>query len=255
MLQLDQDSPDLRAAVAIAEALLADERLDPESEKATAAKALLKFVDSRTWKGRPLDGNNGPLPVRLVKGKLVALSEIARVHRTTDTVEVRPANGRMPPVRFLRQSLDDKSRQYLQEAEKAVFDLSEVLLAEERTALKAKPLAEQDVRFESVEVHGITLVPRVEFADGRLCRVTLSTPGSDNPLTHANPRLVSMFGTLQDALTEKYGPPSEEGATDFGERAVWRLQKTMVSLTRHRLGLGISYSAPDPKDRSAAEKL
>lgn len=250
----DRRTPDLQAALALSKNLVEAPGVDEKSPKIMAAKAILDLVKPRSWRGRqtPQGDPHEVRPIQAVSGTLKGFSDKRCIH---EHVVVQPVNKRMQAVAVMRTSLDRKSEEHVKEVERAFFDLTEILFEEEKRASDAVPPTEDNIRIEPIQVRGITLVPGVKFKGDKLTGVRLGTPGSDNPLTPYNPRWPGMYASLVEALSEKYGPPDEEGRGEVGDFAIWRFPKAVVRCDQWRLGLAVGYYQSNPEDSKKSDGL
>ena len=240
----DRKTPDIRAAVRMSQTIATAADVDDNSPKVVAARAIIKLFKPRNWKGRQAPKNPPPWdkeedrPIQSIVGTLVEFSTDTHVH---DFVTVFPKNPRMQTVSLLRDSLDPKSSEYAQEAKIAIFDLTEALLAEAREARQAGAAKQGYIKINPIEVREVTLMPEVEFTDGKLSKIRLGTPGCNDPSTPYNPGWPGMYRSICEALEEKYGPPDEKGRGDIGPFSSWRFPGAAVSCRLHGLGISVQY--------------
>lgn len=240
----DKKTPDVRAALEMAKGIAAAAGPNEKTPKAAAAKEILDLVKHRAWKGRPQHALPTESPIRNISGELEQISENSH-QMVTQYVVIRVKNKRAAPVVFPRDSLDEKSKDYLKEVERAVYDLTELLMDDERKARDAMPLDPRLMRIRAVVVRDITLVPEVMFTDGKLSGISLATPGSDNPTTPYNTGWPGIYRALCEELSDKYGPPDEEGRGDVGTTAKWRFPDCQISCLLHRFGVEVGYRKLD----------
>lgn len=233
LMQGHREVPDIKAALDKAETLIAAKGSSPQASE--AAKKIVRLIKPRTWKGYPFDPFRASERLATVSGVLENTEPDLRY------VLIRPRNRRVPSVSLRETGLDAKSEEHVREVQEAVFDLSEVLLAEERGRLKAGPLDPGQIKVNRVVIRGITLQPSLTFAGGKLTQVQLGTPGADNPTTPPNPNRFGMHATIRDELQEKYGPPTEKNRTESVDFVIWRFPTTVISCGCHSLGIQISY--------------
>jgi len=247
LMLADGTTPDVQAAVEMANRIAAAAEPNEQTPKTVAAKTIRDLIRHRTWKGRLYASPTEERPLRSISGELETLS--GRSHQMVhEYVVVRTRNKRAAQVALLRSSLDQKSSNYLNEVERAVYDLTELLMDEERKALAAAPLDPRLIRIKPVVIRGITLVPSVGFEDGKLSAISLGTAGRDNPTTPYNPGWPGMYRSLCDELSSKYGPPDEEGRGEIGPRAKWKFPDCQISCGIGRFGIGVLYRKLDETD-------
>lgn len=240
LMLTDRKTPDIRAAIEIAKRIAAETAPAEKTPKAVAAKEILDLVKHRTWKGRVQDAHSATNPVRGILGELESLGENGH-SMVGQYVVICMKSKRTARVALQRGSLDKESIEYLKEVERAVYDLTELLMDDERKARDAMPLDPRTMRIRPVVVRGITLRPDVTFTDGKLSGIGLSTPGSDNPTTPYNTGWPGMYRALCEELSDKYGPPDEEGRQDVGTVARWRFPDCQISCGLYKFGVELSY--------------
>lgn len=233
------DCADLPAALAAATQIVDRAGADPKmKDRAVAAENLLDLLKPRDWvilAPSPPQGNNRRKP----KGKKVVGTLTRYRSLGFNGIEIELAiEGKNGGLSLRPDSLDDASNQYLDEVDQAVDQLSGMIA-------EAELAASGEVVIAPVQIRGIELEPNVKFVGDTVTKVSLCTPGADNPLTRI-PNLSGMHRTLCDALAEKYGPADERNETDTAFSVVWHFPKTKLSCSQTRFGIWISYVPSNP---------
>jgi hypothetical protein len=254
-LMLSPNIPNLPKALSEAERIVeAAGRDENEANAKTAtARLLLTLIKPRSWTQYETEESLSPRPPSMRKRGISTrvsgtLQEFVDLGARPRSLLVQPRGKNSAAIHMRGDLLDEKSKEHVLQVEQAILDLNEHLEAE------AGPRPGV-LKIRDIQVRGITLRPRVDFVDGVVSRIELSTPGADNPMTPENPNGFGIHLTLCDALEEKFGKPDEQGTTGSDRHSVWRFPQTVVTCSVHRLGNSIRYEPPSEANASGVDKL